>query len=529
MVITRYYSMAQLHQLERALEESPDQGDTESLPPYESQPSSPQEDRLIISPPKPDITASNAVIRMPTGSLAEIDESIPQTAETSEQIVTTSALVVDSLLEKWTRLPPPGAPLTPLAPQNGYSPFREERQYTSEYSSYAKEEPPQASTRENKSDMPRDIGPNGVVREPRQQSSDYGYHAREDAPPATPGQSGLVTNVRDAGLVGKGDAGLGGVVREQWQQPSAHNYYVGEPAPPVNSRDSGPVGSSRDAGSVIKWDAELVSTRDAGLLSPREDGQGRYIEDRRRLYLEDGKPRSRRSKKKRVYVQPQVESDSDDSEELRYRRKSKSPRHSHRVLESDEDSSTSDSESEEERERRRQKHRTSGEHKRRDSDTNRGSFSRPPEMPAFRRPNTTPNLHGYPNPLGQPNINYGGPPSPAQQPIPISNIQHQYRASSVSSPMVSPSGYPQHPPLQGHRSYPGPVQYLQQQHLRPPPPPEQQYQPPSSPNKRNSSRHHSRDKHESSASDKKQAVKAGAKAAGWAAGIATLLEGLDGI
>ena len=570
--------MAQLHQLERALEESPDQGDTESLPPYESQPSSPQEDRLIISPPKPDITASNAVIRMPTGSLAEIDESIPQTAETSEQIVTTSALVVDSLLEKWTRLPPPGAPLTPLAPQNGYSPFREERQYTSEYSSYAKEEPPQASTRENKSDMPRDIGPNGVVREPRQpssdygyharedappatpgqsglvtnvrdaglvgkgdaglggvvreprqQSSDYGYHAREDAPPATPGQSGLVTNVRDAGLVGKGDAGLGGVVREQWQQPSAHNYYVGEPAPPVNSRDSGPVGSSRDAGSVIKWDAELVSTRDAGLLSPREDGQGRYIEDRRRLYLEDGKPRSRRSKKKRVYVQPQVESDSDDSEELRYRRKSKSPRHSHRVLESDEDSSTSDSESEEERERRRQKHRTSGEHKRRDSDTNRGSFSRPPEMPAFRRPNTTPNLHGYPNPLGQPNINYGGPPSPAQQPIPISNIQHQYRASSVSSPMVSPSGYPQHPPLQGHRSYPGPVQYPQQQHLRPPPPPEQQYQPPSSPNKRNSSRHHSRDKHESSASDKKQAVKAGAKAAGWAAGIATLLEGLDGI
>ena len=512
------------------MEDSPEQGDTESLPPYESQPSSPQDDRLAISFPKPDITQSNAIIRLPTGPLAEMDDSIPQTAETSEQIITTSAWVVNSLLEKWTRLPQPAAPMTPVAPQNEYSSFREERLYSSEYPSFANGEPPQASTRDNGVGLPRDIGINGVTREQRQQSIEYGYPAREGAPSVSPGESGLANKIRDAAPVSKGDAGLGSVVREQRQQPPEHNYYARVPAPPVNPRDSGPVSNVREAGPVSTRDAGPVSTWDTGLANTQDDGQGRYIEDRRRLYLEDGKPRSRRSKKNRVYVQPQVESDSDDSEEVRHRKKSKSPRHSHRVLESDEDSSSSDSESEEERERRRHKHRSSGEYKRRDSDTNRGSFSRPPEMPPFRRPNTAPNLHGYPNPLGQPNINYGGPLSPALQPIPIPPPQSQYRTHSVPSPMVSPSGYPQHPPLQGHRSYPGPVQYPpQQQHLRPPPPPDQQHQRPSSPNKRNSSRHQSRDKYESSASEKKQAVKAGAKAAGWAAGLATLLEGLDGL
>lgn len=531
MVITRYYSVAQLQQLERALEETPDQGDTESLPPYESQPSTPQDDRLAISFPKPDVTQPNAIIRMPTGPLTEIDESIPQTAETSEQIITTSAWVVNSLLEKWTRLPPPGAPLTPVAPQNGYGSFREERQYSSEYPSYANEEPPQIRPRDNGLGMPRDIGANGVTREQRQQPLEYGYYPREGALSTSPRENGLPANMRDAGSVSKGDAAVGGAVREQRQHSSEHHYYAREGVPPVIQRDSGLIGNVRDAGSTTTRDPGPVSARDPGLISTQDDGQGRYIEDRRRLYLEDGKPRSRRSKKDRSYVQPRVESDSEDSEEVRHRKKSKSPRHSHRVLESDEDSSSSDSESEEseeEQERRRHKHRSSGEHKRRDTDTDKGTFSRPPEMPAFRRPVTTPNLHGYPNPLGQPNINYGGPPSPMLQPISIPN-PHQYRTHSVSSPMASPSGYPQHPPLQGHRSYPGPVQYPQQQHLRPPPPPDQQYQRPSSPNKRHSSRHQSRDKYEPSASDKKGAVKAGAKAAGWAAGLATLLEGLDGL
>lgn len=528
MVITRYYSVAQLHQLERTLEESPEQGDTDSLPPYESQPSSPQDDRLAITFPKPETSQPNAVIRMPTGPLAEIDNSIPQTAETSEQIITTSAWVVNSLLEKWTRLPHPAAPLTPVAPQNGYGSFREERQYSSEYPSYANGEPPQAGTRENRSSTPpRDNGLNSVTREQWQQPLGHGYYPRESVQATSPRGSGLVNHIRDAGPVSNGDANLGGV-REQRQQLPEHNYHPREAAPPIIPRDSGQLGNVRDAGPITTRDPGSVSTRDAGLVSAQNDGQGRYIEDRRRLYLEDGKPRSRRSKKDRNYVQPQVESDSDDSEEVRHRQKSKGPRHSHRVLESDEDSSSTDSESEEERDRRRHKHRSSGEHKRRDSDTNRGSFSRPPEMPAFRRPNTIPNLHGYPNPLGQPNINYGGPPSPMLQPIQIPN-PHQYRTQSVSSPMASPSGFPQHPPLQGHRSYPGPVQYPQQQHLRPPPPSDQQHQRPSSPNKRNSSRHQSRDKYEPSSSDKKGAVKAGAKAAGWAAGLATLLEGLDGL
>ncbi|KAA6407366.1 MAG: hypothetical protein FRX48_08914 [Lasallia pustulata] len=527
MVITRYYSVAQLHQLERALEASPDQGDTESLPPYESQPSSPQEDRLMIGFPKPDIPQSNAIIRMPTGPLTEIDESIPQTAETSEQILTTSAWVVNSLLEKWTRLPHPGTPLTPVAPQSGYGSFREERQYAPEYPSYANEELAQTTPKDNGSGMPRDIGLSGVMHEQRQQPLEYYYYARDGAPSVSPGENGLMNNTRDAGPVNKGDAGLGGVVREQRQQPPEPNHYARELAPPFNPRDSGTPGNMRDIGPL--------STRDAGLINTQAEGQGRYIEDRRRLYLEDGKPRSRRSKKDRNYAQPHVESDSDDSEESRHRKKSKSPRHSHRVLESDEDSSTSDSESEEERaereerERRRHNHRSSGEYNRKDSEPNRGSFSRPSERPPFRHPNTMPNLHGYPNPLGQPKINYGGPPSPMLQPIPIPNAQHPYRTDSVPSPVVSPSGYPQHPPLQGHRSYPGPVQYPQQQHLRPPPPPDQHHQRPSSPNKRNSSRHQSRDKYESSASEKKQAVKAGAKAAGWAAGLATLLEGLDGL
>ncbi|MCJ1299388.1 hypothetical protein MMC08_002180 [Hypocenomyce scalaris] len=458
MVITRYYTVVQLHQLEQALEEVPDYDDTEILPPYESQPSSPQSERLAISSSKPDMTQPKALIKMPTGPLADIDKTIPPTAEAPVQIMSTSYLVVNQLLEKWTRIPHPEAPLSPVTTPNGHSSFREERHYPTEYRPYVREGQPQNSTRDSGLGSARDAGLGAAVREERQYPAEYHHHAREDAP------------------------------------------------------------------SVIPRDGAVGNTGNVAGLSTAADGHGRYIEDRHRLYLEDGKPRSRRSKKGRSHLQPQVESDSDDSEEVRHRKKS--PRHSHRVLESDEDSSTSDFESEEEREMRRHKHRSSGEHTRGDSDVSSRSFNRP-EMPAFRRPNIGPNLHGYPNPHGQPNINYGGPPPSVPQPIPILN-QQQYRPHSMSSPPVaSPSGYPQYPPLQAHRSYQGPGQYPQQQHLRPPP--DQQYQRPPSPNKRTSPRHHSREKSETSVSDKKGAVKAAAKGTGWAVGLATLLEGLDGL